>query len=423
MNCCLALLLFLFTLSAANALSQQTTPDPTIEGYVTHVISPTDFDVNGTHIHCNNGTQFGTSTNGVRHLSPAAKDLYIGEPLDVFGTLDRKARTITADEAIANTPQPQQLNGTAIIDGISGKQPGPGERLLRADGYLILITAKTHSVYTKPLVSLFDVGTNVWVRYSGKQRPDGIVEADTAAFAQNAIPKDENKLRTKNEYDPKAVDPSLKQNDASKLFFGFNPMEIPPYDDAAMQSRIERIGASLVPAYQRHLPVDDKTKINFRFQLVDEPKWRTAMPLPNGIILVSRQIVDRMENDSQLATILADNIAWILEKQDYRGQPAKNEIAAAKLVSLVGGGYLFGATTAVTKGIAATLERHAEDQSGRVSLVLLHDAGYNILEAPHAWWLAAPKKPTTMSATDPPLRAVNLYKTIGTTWRVTSPTN
>ncbi len=79
-----------------------------------------------------------------------------------------------------------------------------------------------------------------------------------------------------------------------------------------MQARVDAIGATLVAKYQRDLPDADETKINFRFQLIDNKKWHDAVALPSGIILIPHQVVERLQNDSQLATVLADNIATVL---------------------------------------------------------------------------------------------------------------
>jgi hypothetical protein len=55
-------------------------------------------------------------------------------------------------------------------------------------------------------------------------------------------------------------------------------------------------------------------------------------------------------------------------------------------------------------------------QSGCVSLSLLHDAGYDVQQAPLAWWLLAPKKPKDITDVPLPRRAEYLYRIIGETW-------
>lgn len=421
MSCQTFFVTLLLILCGSTAFSQET-PPPAIAGYITAITSATVFDVNGTHVLCDDKTQFSVSINGKKHPANTIEAAYIGQMLDIYGTGNKKSHTIRATEIVAYLPQSNQLSGTAIIDEIpdSHKNASPGSRLLRADGYRILITPKTQATFTPPLTSIASVETNVWIKYTGKLSPDGTLVADTAAFTVNNVPKSEDRLRTKNEYDPKAVDPKDKQSGASKFFRGTNVKKIPPYNDSAMQARVDRIGASLIPAYQRNLSASDATKIDFRFQLIDQSKVRDAMTLPNGIILIPRQVVERLQNDSQLATVLADNIASALEKQSFREQPAAHKMTAAQWTSDAGGFLVPGlglATGIANSRIAASIRRHAEEQSGRVSLTFLHDAGYDIYEAPRAWWLLAPKKPKDISDIYLPERAAYLYSVIGRTWR------
>ncbi len=186
-----------------------------------------------------------------------------------------------------------------------------------------------------------------------------------------------------------------------------------------MQARIDRIGASLVPGYQRALTATDPTKINFRFQLIDEP-WSVTYDLPSGIVLVPIHLVDRMQNDAQVAAILADSIASALEKRDYRDQPAMHATEAAEWATEAGGFFVPGLGLAGLGGntIAySTMERHNREQSGRVSLGLLHDAKYDIYQAPLAWWILASKKSKDLSEIAVPERAKYLYEILGTTWQ------
>ena len=399
-------------------------PDPTIpavKGYITRAASPTDFDVNGFHIVCNDQTEFASTNDGKTFIVHPAKAHYLGQGVTVFGTKNNKSHTIDANKIIVTEQQQTDLSGKGIIDLLlPGDNPKTGERVFRADGYRILINPKAHITLGEGLASLSAVGTNVWIRYSGKLQPDGTLIADSADFIPNIIPDGENKLRTNNEYSPRAIDQKDKQSDLSKFFLGTNVKKIPPYKDPVMQARVDRIGASVIPAYQRALPASDPTKIYFRFQVIDETKWQDAITLPSGIILVPRQVVERMQNDSQLATVLADNIATAIEKQSYRAVPAYRTMAASQLASDVGGFFVPGvgvATLAVNYKASKIMLRHAEEQSGRISLGYLHDAGYDVREAPKAWWLLGSKKPKNLNDINLPDRAAYLYSVLGQSWR------
>jgi predicted Zn-dependent protease len=260
----------------------------------------------------------------------------------------------------------------------------------------------------------------VWIKYRGKLQSDGIVHTNSAIFIPNAIPNDEAKLLDKNDYDSTAVAPDAKQSFVSEMYHGLDPKKIPPYKNASMQARVERIGTSIIPAYQRKLLDSDLTKILFHFQLVDRPDFLDCWALPSGIILVPRHIVEQLQNDQELAAVLADCVADVLEKQAYRSQANRRNRKIAEFASVAGGVSTFGVVSLGNLGAESSEERTAEDQSGRVSLGLLHDAGYEIDQAPIAWWRLCTKSGKTLVDTPIPRRALNLYKLIGITWHAYS---
>ena len=58
----------------------------------------------------------------------------------------------------------------------------------------------------------------------------------------------------------------------------------------------------------------------------------------------------------------------------------------------------------------------ALNQDARVSLDLLHDAGYDIDQAPIAWWLLAPSKPKPLAEIEMPVYVSYLYGVLGEEW-------
>lgn len=402
---------------AASAVAEPADVPAAVNGYVTRVASPTDFDVNGVRVVCVDKTHFAEQRSvGLANLSGPGT-LYVGEPARVYGSLNKKAHTVAAQTVVTEPAEVRPVSGRAIIDRVLSSQ---SEMEVRADGYPILITAKTASSFAAPLKSMADVGTNVWIAYQGKQRADGVVVAEKAVFTPNVVGGTEGKVREHNEYDPAAVDPEKKQGVLNRAFGHYDPKKFPPYKDDAMQERVDRIGASLVPEYQRALPDSDATKIHFRFQLIDTDRFLAGMPLASGIILVPKQLVERLQNDSQLAAVLADNIAITLEKQDYRELLAQEKMTAAQFAGDAAGIFVpgVGIATIVANGkVAAAMRRRQEQQSVRVSLDLMRDAGYDVYEAPRAWWVLARKHAMDLGGTQMPVLTGDAYRALGSTWR------
>jgi hypothetical protein len=420
-----ALILLCGLMGVPGAVSQQQ-ESPVIDGYVTRVASNSDFDADGYRILCGPNTQ---TTIG----QPQSKEVlsyqgcppdtpYLGEPMKIYGSMKKKEHAVEAERIEAQPVVRGEITGSAVIDALRSLDSAStllGSLLVRADGYRILISVKTAMTWNPPLNSIAGIAVGDWIEYKGRQRPDGVIEADSVKVGSDIVSDDEQKLRKKQDFDPSTTPSDARQNKI-KIAFGYtDPRRIPLFNDPSMQARINEIGNRLVPAYQRALPDADPAKIHFRFELVNGKNWHDALTLSSGIIFVPRQVVERMQNDSQLATVLADNIACALERQQYRFGDIQNELATTSLGAeaiglIVPGAGLVGEAAAIGYQEIQTKELQ---QSARVSLGLLHDAGYDINQAPIAWWLLAARKPEPTSKILLPYRAAYVYRALGENWQ------
>lgn len=378
----------------------------TVSGYVPHVTPSPSFDLNAFPVLC-----------GAKSAGACSQKVYVGERVEATGQFQFDTRTLSADSVHFGDPAAEEISGSAVIDAPPVLQ-APGKLLVRADGYPILLDGQTKIAWTDPVLHLSDVKAGNWIIYEGTRRADGVVTAASAKLSRDAVTVSEENLRRKKEFNPATVSGSQKQGVFSRSIKGIDPKRIPAYRNPAMQDRVQAIGEKLIPAYQRALPDGDPAKIHFRFQVVDSKFLDNALTLPNGIVLVPRLVVERMQNDAQLAAVLADNIACALEKQQFRGQPAARGLAAGSLATEAAGlvvpglGYAWVGASAIRKA----MQIKEEKQSGRVGLELLHDAGYDIDQAPMAWWLLAPEEPTAVTWVPLPRRAAYLYRILGEEW-------
>jgi hypothetical protein len=418
-------------LSASFSAGAQDRRYPDLDGYITRVASASDFDVNGVRIFCNEKT---LSEEPVANTEPrAAKEIagtqgcpspmpYIGEPMTIYGAMKKKEHTLMATLIVASPIRPGEISGSAVIDALPGGNSfgtHSDELLVRADGYAIRINAQTAMKWSGGLRGAVDVKAGDWIEYRGSPAKDGNYFAQKARIFPVVVSKGESKLRAKSDFDPSAVSDDAKQNLLRASIIGFDPKRFPPYKDAAMQARVERIGERLIPRWNHEMPDSNPAKIHFRFQVVDAKWFHDAWTLPSGVILISHQVVERLENDDQLATVLADNIACALERQDYRVKQATQAATGAMFgadVVDVFVPFAGPAIQAATIGGAAEVVKHQRDQSGRVSLGLLKDAGYDIRQAPLAWWRLETLKDRSVTAPGMPDRAAYLYKVLGENW-------
>ena len=89
--------------------------------------------------------------------------------------------------------------------------------------------------------------------------------------------------------------------------------------DAGLQERVARVGAKLVPAFQKQMNDDERAKIHFRFYVVDEPRLRSDFGCSTGVILVPKQMADRLKNDDQSRPYLPTELrpTWRGSRQDW----------------------------------------------------------------------------------------------------------
>ena len=417
------LLSFLPLTAAAAALAQGAI---LLSGPVTDPGTPAEFTVNAVRIHCTPSTVNVLFTHGSDKPVHGCPVRVLGESLTIRGERNRATLDVTARKITSEGFDDNRVDGFAVIDRLITPAAAEGNVTVGADGYVITLTAATRLAFLDPLTDKTPIAANLWLRFSGVQHPDGSVTATVATFTPNILKDRERKANTKFEFDASAVTEEDKQGSISKLVLGVDPRRFPATHDALMQQRVDLIGQKLIPAYQREMAPDNLAKVNFRFQVVNQPKLHDARTLSNGIILVPEQVVARLENDAQLATILADNIACALEKQTLREIPAREAMTAADVATAAAGVVLpgVGIATLATELVAnSKILKHEEEQSGRVSLALLHNAGFDVAEAPKTWWLLAPSHPKPLSDIEMPYRTHYLYGMLATTWRSTTETS
>jgi hypothetical protein len=344
----------------------------------------------------------------------------LGQSVDVYGSRKKKENAIAADWIDLKPVRHHDVSGSALIDArpVTSQQVS-GAIEIRADGYRMLFTPHTRAKFEGPLRGPQDIMTNVWVKYDAKPGPDGIFVLKSARFSQNLVTNKQEKLQTKTDYDPAAVPPDAKTNKVAAVTgFGIDPKRIPPWPNEDEQRRLETIGRKLVPEWMGNLAQNDPTRIDFRFQLTDGKQWPLLLAMPSGVILVPHEIVERMENDAQLAEVLAAAIASVLEKQPVSVPIASTAttVDAIEMWWLVANGAAGLAILGPAETAAIVKIVKEEHQSCRVSLGLMHDAGYDVDEAPKAWWLLASKTPEPLASVAMPERSGYLYQLLAEVW-------
>jgi hypothetical protein len=292
----------------------------------------------------------------------------------------------------------RKLSGLAVIIGAGSIA---GDRLFQADGYRIRVQFGTATVFSGDLKSLVDVVPGTWIHFEGVRDDTGVLVASKAEF----FPPGSRRLLTwmgprrvheASDYQPvtgdglldadgKFVNPHTKVRLSDAGPCGWHRVPADPL----LQERVERIGMRLVPAFQKQLPLDSPSRIPFRFYVIADDKIRSVFACDVGLVLVPKNVVKRLQNDDQLAAVLADGIAFNLQPQ-YGTLMALNLVAeGSEIGAFYMGGYVAGGVAAEFVGheLEARLLRNLE----RMALQLVADAGFDPWQAPEAWRLLAPK--------------------------------
>ena len=390
------LALFLFCGAVLCAFAQDAIKSAA-DGYVSSYTSKSSFSVDGMEVVTTPDTQYVRRVKqggGYTDTSdPSLADhLALGTQVQVFG--DRNGQhQIVAQQIFFKQPSPQNDNvsGEAVIQKVISNQPN---LTVEADGYRISIPATVNIQRQGSLAANAPPAENLWLIYTGKLGADGLVVANQATLKPFVFGfRSKDALRAEGD---KFLAPDYAANRAGKVNLGFGIGGSIPADQK-LQQRLQTIGERLIPECQRSMADSDLQKIHFHFYAFDNKKFRIPVASQDGNVFVTVQTVERMQNDDELAAVLADAIAQALEWQPI--QKILQQRSDASAMMGIAGLPFVGPLAALTLDSAALSKAHGahtggqntERQRARVSLALLHDAGYDVYQAPVAWQLLMAK--------------------------------
>jgi len=367
-----------------------------VEGYITAVHAPDDFYVNGEHVTTRPETIYRLMDDKPTDL-PLRDAVRVGAYVRVLGSFAKESKTVTAGSVLFREDWDKKLSGFGVIDKVISSG---AETVYQADGYRIRITSSTDLTFGGELKTLADVGANTWIRYKGKRDEGGVLVAAQAEFVPAKAEKFKGifqraGMAAKQEQVPSQgalIDANGNlQSQGAKVRLSQAGGECGWHKvpgNQAQQDRVLRLGMSLVPTYQKQMAAADPLKISFRFYVVDEDKIRSDLFCEEGLILIPKQMLERLKNDDQVAALLADGIAFNLQRQSAKLFVENGEVLGAEIA------FAFvrapGVSLAADAGGAVVEHKiyvKMEEQRGRMALTLMADAGYDPWQAPEAWRL------------------------------------
>lgn len=147
--------------------------------------------------------------------------------------------------------------------------------------------------------------------------------------------------------------------------------------DDALQKYVNRVGLWL--ALQTERP-----NLPWRFGVTDDPDVN-AFGTPGGTILITRGLYEKFRNESELAGVLAHEIAHVVQKHQLKaiksqlGREWQSELATAVAEKKNSGSAKnqLKAFTAGTELFARGLDKNDEFEADRMGVVIAARAGYN----------------------------------------------
>lgn len=97
--------------------------------------------------------------------------------------------------------------------------------------------------------------------------------------------------------------------------------------DPLLKKRVEDIGKKIVS-------VSDRKEIDYEFNVLDDDEVN-AVSLPGGYIYVNRGLIEKVDNDDQLAGVLAHEVAHIVARHSIKKLQALNSYSVLRLLTAV----------------------------------------------------------------------------------------
>ncbi len=392
--------------------------DLKIRGYVTEFRSPTNFDIEDYRI-----TRDEAFTLDFENASPditfGLNDIRVGVELEIRGQLNEATGELKAKSIRVDLEQFRSIEQTAFVTAppegielIDGSWAGQ----LKADGQTILVTKGTQVLFKptkrekqraeqrakegklgseeeelEPLQSLDQVTVGMAMTYAGRRdRETSRILAERVQFSTNDLEDGEAKLWRSLKVTTKPaqlVKPGELKIDKVGKFKILPNQEVQDY--------VASMGRRLIPAYQAALTDSEPRKIPFQFHVVIDDN-ANAFATPNGIVVVHSGLIELLENEAQLAAVVGHEIAHATHEHTWRQQNFhKGERLAIGLAGAVAAAYglraLSDVATLVNAAIVNGHQRTLENQSDRVGLQYMINAGYDPRAAPTVWKTMAQK--------------------------------
>ncbi|HEY8559869.1 MAG TPA: M48 family metalloprotease [Pyrinomonadaceae bacterium] len=434
---CLTIYAVLFSSLPSVSVAQIKIKKIKIRGYVTNVFSPTSFEIDEYKVTKDASVVLDFENQDKDNLQFKAEDIRVGTEIEVEGTLNQETDELTATKVTVDLEQFRKLKNTTVLtrapEGIEKNGTG-WQGTFWADGRRIRVEPETQVLFelnktekkeasqaaqnknkvkkddkkkeenapavdeedeftnSEPLKAVADVKAGMFVTYEGKEQPDGAVLAARVVFMKNDFEKGEERFWKSLTIKEKASN-FESQNPGELKISQVGKFKLLPNQE--VQEYVRRLGESLIPPHQKLLPAGDPQKIPFKFYVLSN-KQANAFATANGIIAINSGMLMLLENEAQLAAVMAHEISHATQEHSWRQMNKDKGKRTAIMVGAIAAAAfgVYGVQNILELTLAAMqngYSRRLENQADRIGLEYMIDAGYDPREAPRVWKLMAKK--------------------------------
>jgi len=400
-----------------------------IHGYITNVVSPTVFEIDDVKVSRSESLIFNLENQDAA-VQFKPENIRVGTEIEVEGMLDAETNELKASKVTVDLDQFRKLKNTTVLsrtpEGIVKGEKG-WSGIFWADGRQIRINETTQVLFelnkseqkavetaaknpkaktpsetanadddefgnSEPLKDISDVKAGMFATFEGIEQPDGAILASRIIFVKNELEKGEGNLWKSLKLTEKT--PNFTEGEPGELkVSSVGKFKLLPNKE--VQDYVERIGQSLVPAYQKNLADDDPQKIHFKFYVI-RSKEANAFALANGVVVINSGMITTLENEAQLAAVIAHEISHSTQEHTWRAMNKDKNKRTALMVGSVAAALLgvpaaADALTLINAAMINGYSRRLEDQADRIGLEYMVAANYDPREAPRVWKVMSKK--------------------------------
>jgi hypothetical protein len=355
-----ALCLCLLSVSSLRRILAQ--GDSTLTGYVEGPVADRRLPVDGRSVLLSQKTTYDCDTVQLAYqIKNGLPEYPFGTRVEVYGKWDKTLSVLRARTVCAVGVLPSHASGEGVLDAITTQG---SETVWLVDGSYLHLPAQ--GVAQQKMIrfkSEAAPGNNAakpgdWVAFTGNRGSDGRVFLQTATVSPSIQSDAAERLRR---WKPLHLVPPSSGSGGVLQSGRFSPKIRLPYDAEGL-ARVQRLGESVIPGWEKALAAGDPKKRQFVFYLAVS-KQKDCTSFPNAVILVPAKTVADL-GDTELAGLLAGCIGEVEEEQTARFATKK---AVGEASMYVGIGLLGSAEFVGGAMYTAHINHLIQEENARVA--------------------------------------------------------